>query len=74
MSRPFSDWIDDQIAWALDCLSQAGLERSHQFVADGLSTLVLRQNTDGSWASESGEKHSVGATLEVIKVLKHYGI
>ena len=74
MSRLFSDWIDDQIAWALDYLGQAGLQRSHQFVENGLCTLAQRQNTDGSWASESGEKHSAGATLEVIKVLKHYGL
>ena len=73
-NRALSEWADSQIAWALDCLSQGGLPQSDPFVKKCLDELLIRQNPDGSWASEDGEASAVGATLQVIKVLKRYGL
>jgi len=39
-----------------------------------LSELIRRQSPDGSWSSEDGEAYAVGATIQAVKVLKHYGL
>jgi hypothetical protein len=74
MSRPLSDWLDDQIAWACDCLGTAGLTSDHAFISNAVKELIKRQNSDGSWASESGETHSTGATISVLKAFKKHHI
>ena len=74
MDRPFSEWADSQIAWALDCLSSAGLPKDHPFVEKCLAELLQRRGPDGRWSSEDGEAYAVGATIQVLKVLKHYGL
>jgi hypothetical protein len=73
-SRMLAEWDDSQIAWALDCLSRGGLPRQHPFIGQCLDQLFHRQKSDGSWASEDGEDFSVGATIQVLKVLKRYGM
>jgi Prenyltransferase and squalene oxidase repeat len=73
-SRPLVDWEDSQIAWAVDCLSRAGLPCSHPFVEACLNQLFVRQKEDGSWASEDGEVAAVGATIQTLKVMKRYGL
>ena len=72
MGRPLSEWVASQIGWALSCLAQAGIPKAHPFVEQGLAELARRQRPDGSWTSEDGETHDVGATIEAVKVLKHY--
>jgi squalene cyclase len=72
--RPLADWDDSQIAWALDCLSRAGLPHDHQLMEAGLAELPGRQNSDGSWASEDGEDNAVSATIQVLKVFNRFGI
>ena len=72
--EPLSEWVDSQICWALDCLSRAGLLKDHPFVAACLDELARRQGDSGEWASEDGEAHTVGATLEALKVFKRYGL
>jgi squalene cyclase len=74
MDRPFSEWEDSQIAWVLNCLSKAGLPKEHPFIKKCLTELLKRQKPNGSWVSEDGEARAVGATIEVVKVLKHYGL
>jgi len=71
---PLAEWEASQIAWALDCLSRAGLPGSYPFVKKCLSELVNRQRPDGSWSSEDGEDFAVGATIGVLKVLKFYDL
>jgi hypothetical protein len=73
-ARPVSEWVDSQIAWALDCLSLAGLPKDHPFVEQSLETLFNRQQTNGRWLSEDGEAHEIGVTLEILKVLKRYDL
>jgi squalene cyclase len=73
-SRPLSEWDDSQIAWALDCLSRGGLPKKHPFIEACLNQLFHRQKADGSWASEDGEGSAVGATIQVLKVMKRYGL
>jgi hypothetical protein len=73
-STPLSEWDDSQIAWALDCLSRGGLPKKHPFVEACLNQLFHRQKADGSWASEDGEGSAVGATIQVLKVMKRYGL
>jgi squalene cyclase len=72
--RAPAEWDDSQIAWALDCLSRGGLPKSHPFVEACLGELFCRQKPDGSWASEDGEAFALGATIQVLKVLKRYGM
>jgi squalene cyclase len=69
-----AEWEDSQLAWALDCLYTAGVPFSHSFVQQSLAELVNRQAQDGSWASEDGPEFAASATLEAIKVLKHFGV
>lgn len=72
-ARELSAWEDSQIAWALDCLSQAGMPKKDPFVSKCLTELIRRQAADGSWASEDGEAAAVGASIQAIKVLKRHG-
>jgi hypothetical protein len=72
--RALSEWDDSQIAWALDCLSSGGLDKTHPFVAGCLGELHRRQKSDGSWASEDSEDFAVGATIQALKVLMRYGL
>ncbi|MCK4314229.1 MAG: terpene cyclase/mutase family protein [Anaerolineae bacterium] len=74
MDRPLSEWADSQIAWALNCLGQAGLPKDHPFIEKCLAELLQRQRPDGKWSSEDGEAYAVGATIEVLKALKLYGL
>lgn len=74
MDRPPSEWEDSQIAWTLNCLSKAGLPKEHPFIEKCLTELLRRQKPNGSWISEDGEARAVAATIEVLKVLKHYGL
>lgn len=74
MDRPFSEWEDSQISWALDYLGQAGLSKDHPFIEKGLDELLQRQKPNGSWTSEDGETHAVAATIGALKALKHYGL
>lgn len=69
-----AEWEDSQIAWALDCLSRGGLPKNHPFIDEYLAELVRRQKSDGSWAAEDGDAFAVGATIQVLKVLKRYDL
>ena len=69
---PPADWADSQIAWALDCLSRAGVPQAHPFVDRCLSELVRRQAAGGSWSSEDGDAYAVGATIQAVKVLHRF--
>jgi hypothetical protein len=73
-ARPWDEWEDSQIAWALDCLGSAGLGQAHPFIAAGLADLAARQEPDGSWASEDGPAYAVSATVSALKVFKMYGL
>jgi hypothetical protein len=73
LTKPLSDWVDSQISWALHCLGMAGLPKEHPFVGQSLGELIRRQSRDGRWTSEDGEARTVGAVIEVLKVLKLYG-
>ncbi len=68
-SRPMADFEDSQVAWALDCLSRAGLSAAHPFIQAGLDTLRQRRAADGSWTSEDGAASAASATVSAIKVL-----
>jgi squalene cyclase len=72
--RPLIKWDDSHIAWALDCLSRGGLPKNHPFIDGCLNELFSRQKADGSWASEDGDDFAVGATIQVLKVLKRYSL
>jgi hypothetical protein len=73
-NRPMYEWEDSQLAWALDCLSKGGLNKHVPFVKSCLQELSNRQKSNGSWASEDGVTSAVSATLQAVKVLKHYGV
>jgi len=72
-ARPWSEWQESQISWALDNLLSAGLEPTHPFVQGGLETLAARQEPEGCWVSEDGPAYAVSATLGALKVLKRAG-
>ncbi len=73
-SRPMSDYVDSQIAWALDCLTRAGLSAAHPFVQAGLEALQQRRAADGSWGSEDGPAFAASATVAAIKVLSRLSV
>jgi hypothetical protein len=66
------DWQNSQLAWALDCLGNAGLPRTHPLIQTGIKTLARRQAPDGSWSSEDGEALAVNGTIAALKVFKRY--
>jgi hypothetical protein len=71
-SRKSSDWENSQLAWALDCLGNAGLPRDHPFIKMGVKDLVRRQAPNGSWSSEDGESFVVNGTIAALKAFKQY--
>jgi squalene cyclase len=66
-------WEDSQIAWAIDCLTRAGIPPQHPWLAAALAELVRRQAADGSWASADGPAFAASATVSALKVLKQHG-
>jgi hypothetical protein len=69
---PEDQWVTSQITWLLWCLSSANFTKNNRFVKHFLDLLSKSQNPDGSFTSEDGRGFSVSATLEAIKVLKHF--
>jgi hypothetical protein len=63
-----------KLAYLLTCLRDAGLEAYHPFVNLCTDELMQKQREDGSWDSEYGEKYTTDATIEAIRVLKHYKV
>jgi hypothetical protein len=74
LARPLAEWVDSQIAWALECLGRAGVPKNEPFVQAGLAELVRWQEDHGKWVSEDGEAYSVNMAIGALKVLKHYGL
>ena len=68
------DMKGSKLAYLLTCLRDAGLEAFHPFVNLCTDELMQKQQEDGSWASEYGEKYNTDATIEAIRVLKHYQV
>ncbi len=73
-TRSLDDLDDSQIAWGLDCISKGGLPKTHPLVDTWLAELLRRQQPDGSWAGGGGQGFAVGATIQVLKVFKRYGL
>lgn len=73
-ARPWPDWADSQVGWALDCLLRAGLPQDHPFAQSALAELMRRQSPDGSWASEDGPSFAASATVGALKVLHTCGL
>jgi squalene cyclase len=73
MDKPFEEWADSQIAWALECLGRAGLPKVHPFINDCLIELGQRQKPDGTWISEDGETYTIQATISVLKAFRIFG-
>jgi len=67
-------WEGSYLAWLTCCLRDAGLPAHHPFVKRCLSELVEKQRPDGSWDSEDGEAFAANATIEALRVIKHYGV
>ena len=62
------------IAYLLCCLRDAGLTAYHPFVNLCTDELIQKQQEDGSWESEYGEDYYTNATIEALRVLKHYKV
>jgi hypothetical protein len=62
------------IAYLLCCLRDTGLGPYHPLVNLCIDELIQKQQDDGSWVSEYGEEHATGATLDALRVLKHYNV
>ncbi len=71
-SKPLPEWDDLQLAWALDCLSHAGLPANDPWVDRALTYLCERQSEDGSWATEEGRGFVVATTVQVIQIFHRY--
>jgi hypothetical protein len=62
------------LAWLCCYLRDAGLDTEHPFVKRCLENLLKKQRSDGSWDSENGEAFAANATVEALRVIKHYGL
>lgn len=67
-------WEGSYLAWLLCCLRDAGIPTKHRFVKRCLQELVKKQRPDGGWESEDGERYAANATIEALRVIKHYGV
>jgi hypothetical protein len=67
-------WEGSYLAWLLCCLRDARLPADCSFVGLCLDELVKKQRSDGSWESEDGEQFAANATIEALRVLKHYEV
>jgi hypothetical protein len=70
--RP-SEYEASNLAWLLTCLKHSELPSTHPLVERALEELATRQRADGSWSSEDGERFTVGATVDALRVLKYFG-
>jgi hypothetical protein len=68
------DWQGAYLAWLLRCLQDAGLPADHPLVARCLADLECKQQPDGSFEPESGERYAVDATVAALRALKGYGL
>jgi hypothetical protein len=69
-----AQWAGSYVAWLLRALRDCRLPADHELVEPLLAALTSRQQADGSWDSESGEQHAVDATIEVLRVLRDFGV
>jgi len=67
-------WEGSYLAWLICCLRDAGLPAHHPFVRHSLDELAKKQRPNGSWDSEDGEEFAANATIEALRVIKHYGV
>lgn len=67
-------WEGSYLAWLLCCLRDAGLSSEDPFVRRCLDELIHMQRRDGSWESEDGKQFAANATIEALRVLKHYEV
>ncbi len=66
-------WPGSYLAWLLRCLQDAGLPADHPLVARCLADLEHKQQPDGSWDAEDGEKYTINATIEALRAFQEYG-
>jgi hypothetical protein len=62
------------LAYLLCCLRDAGLDAYHPIVNLSTDELIQKQREDGSWESEYGDEYATAATIEALRVLKHYNV
>jgi hypothetical protein len=62
------------LAYMLCCLRDAGLDAYHPIVNLTTDELIQKQREDGSWESEYGDEYATAATIEALRVLKHYNV
>ena len=72
MDRPLSEYEASQLAWLLNCFSNAGMLRGHHIATHFLIRLRQLRRPDGSWASEDGDIHAVDSTIESLRALKWF--
>ena len=75
MENNILSWIEEEtdpsfLAWYLECLLQAGLSNDHPIFESTIKRILEKQRRDGSWFTMDGERFSVAATLNVLKVLR----
>lgn len=71
-SIPNNRWITSQVTWMLWDFLLTGIPKDNFFIKRMLKIVKNRQKSDGSFLSEDGNKYSVNATIEAIKVLKMF--
>ncbi len=68
------EWEGSYLSWLMCCLKDAGLSIGHPLVRRCLAALAKKQRPDGSWQSEDGEQYAAHASIEALRILKHYEV
>lgn len=60
--------------WCLECFYVAGVPKDNPVAKKFIDRLIELQREDGAWVSGDGNKYTVSATINALRVLKSYGI
>lgn len=66
------DGVSD-FTWFLECCYAAGISEEESVVKKCINRVIRLQRENGAWASID-EKHAVSTTVNVLRVLKMYGV
>jgi len=62
------------LAWCLECVYAAGIPKENPLVKRYIKELSSLQHENGAWKSDDVEEHTVSTPINVLNMLKRYGV